>query len=87
MGSAIYVVASVQLLIGALMHAGDTPTLALIIGFPVDRLGYYPRGADVPLFAGLPMWIISMLILTFGSLLSGSVPRFFFDRIRRRTHG
>lgn len=41
------------------------PRISNVLAFPLDRLGDYPSGADVPLFVGLVFWLPSTLILYF----------------------
>jgi hypothetical protein len=45
--------------------------IAYFIGSPINSFGYYPPGADVPFFAGAPIWAVSIYILCVISFLLG----------------
>jgi hypothetical protein len=59
----VYMIASLILFYLALAFAESPTIIPAVLAFPVEKLGYYPPGPDVPLIIGYPLWVGSMLIL------------------------
>jgi hypothetical protein len=56
-----YTAASLVVGVFSLFFIEGSPDLSAILAFPLDALGDYPPGADVPLFVGLAFWLPSTI--------------------------
>ena len=82
-----YAAASLVLGVFSLFIIEASPAFSDILGFPLDRLGDYPPGADVPLLVGLAFWLPSTTGLFGLSLAMALMISKGIARLKPPSHG